>query len=73
MSVAKQGTTVIEATDENGILVMHPDGTIEGARNAKHAARLANRWYQANLPAGAKVGVGEVDWRGVVPPVAKED
>jgi hypothetical protein len=67
LNLAKQGLTVIEMVDD-GIMVMHPDGTLNLANSPAHAERIANKWLRENIPAGADGSIGEIDWRGVTPP-----
>jgi hypothetical protein len=59
----QQGKTVIEA-DGKAFLIMHPDGSIEGAATKRDAERKARQWYQRDLgTAGRKIGIGEIEWR----------
>lgn len=63
IETVRQGKTVIES-DEDGFLIMHPDGSIENATTKRSAERKAKQWYQANLgDDGAKIGLGEIEWR----------
>ena len=58
----QQGKTVVEATDD-GYLVMHPDGSVEGAASRAAAERKAKQWYRTHLGKGMKIGLGEIEWR----------
>jgi hypothetical protein len=49
---------------------MLPDGTVEGARTAKAAERIAREWFAEDLDAGHGgkcVGIGTIEWRGCKP------
>lgn len=61
----KQGTVVVERQgimDGGGYLVMTPDGAIGHRATRAGALKLAQAWFKANLN-GAKVGIGEIEWR----------
>ena len=60
--VTSQGKTVIEAGGGE-FQVMHPDGSVRVATSNADAERFAKDWYRKALGAGAKIGLGEIEWR----------
>lgn len=62
IETVKQGKTVIEL-DDDGFLVMHPDGSVEWSATKAKAERVARNWYQTDLGKGCKIGLGEIEWR----------
>lgn len=62
IKIVKQGSTVIEGSDREGFMVMHPDGSVEGAIDRGQAEKLAKRWYSKNL-GRTGVGIGSIEWR----------
>jgi len=68
ITVIAQGKSVVERTSTGEILVMAPDGTVYEARTAAEAQRRLDRWARHHLGHGLKIGVMEIDWRGIAPP-----
>lgn len=68
LQVQAQGKAVVERNDAGEILVMAPDGTVTIAADAAAAAQQLDRWASRSLGRGLKIGVMQVDWRGVTPP-----
>lgn len=60
--VIQQGKAIVERDDE-GLLIMLPDGQIEWARSKKGAEKLIKSFFKKHLGEGFKVGVGTVEWR----------
>lgn len=65
-----QGRAIVETDGAGGILVMFPDGTVEGAKTTASAARKAAAWFKQYLPQGAKTGTGVIEWRNGLRPNA---
>ena len=60
--IQNQGKIIVEP-GEVGLLVMFPDGQIEGAPSMTQATAKARAWFKANVEIGA-AGVGTIEWRG---------
>lgn len=60
--VVRQGKVVVERDDE-GLLIMLPDGQIEWARNRRAATKLIKVFFEKSLGEGCKIGVGAIEWR----------
>lgn len=62
-----QGKVVIER-DGTRYLVMFPDGAVESFTNKAQIYNAAKKWFKDNLRTGAKMGVGEIEWRHGIKP-----
>lgn len=60
--VTNQGKTIIETADGE-FQVMHPDGSVRVAISRTAAEKYAKDWYRKALGNGAKIGLGEIEWR----------
>jgi hypothetical protein len=72
-SVESQGKIIVESDGKSGVLVMYPDGMIEGHRNPKKADKAIRAWCAARMdPNACTIYVAQVEWRhGLVPPKGK--
>lgn len=59
--VDRLGKTVVERTPDGEILVCLPDGSIEVARDARHARAIHDAWQRART---SSIAVATIEWRG---------
>jgi hypothetical protein len=57
-----QGTAIVEK-GEFGLLVMLPDGSVEGVANDKKAESIIKNWCKRHLPKDAGYGLCTIEWR----------
>ena len=66
----KDPRTVVSRQGDQ-IVVSLPDGTIEYARDAKHAYRIFNRWIGMPTGQGGGIRYSSIEWVGVDAPTLK--